>query len=179
MKSAQAKGIPFSNHNDFSVTPLDPMRMIWSSVTRKSKTGVVIGPDECVDVMTAIKALTIVPAWHYREEASKGSIEVGKLADLVILDKNPLTARVDDIPGIAVLATYKEGRKIYEAGRKTGTNDVIGPFRRQQAQAGRFIADEGRGPIPGCACCVNGLPPDVAAAAAREMTAFAASPLLA
>jgi predicted amidohydrolase YtcJ len=107
MKSAQTKGIRFSNHNDFSITPLDPMRMIWSAVQRKSKTGVVIGPDERVDVLTAIKAITTVPAWHYREEASKGSIEVGKLADLVILDKNPLDVPPDDILTIKVVETLK------------------------------------------------------------------------
>ena len=129
------------------VTPVDPMLMIWSAVTRKSKTGVVIGPDERVDVMTAIKALTIVPAWQYREEAIKGSIEVGKLADLVILDQNPLTAAIDDIPGIKVVETFKEGQTIYAAGEKSGAIDAVRPVRRRPGrsrQAGGFVADDGR-----------------------------------
>ena len=61
----------------FLVTPVDPMLMVWSAVTRQSKDGVIIGPDERIDVMTALKAVTLVPAWQYKEEANKGSIEVG------------------------------------------------------------------------------------------------------
>ncbi len=179
MKSAQAKGIPFSNHCDFSITPLDPMRMIWSSVQRKSKTGIVIGPDERIDVMTAIKALTIIPAWHYREEASKGSIEVGKLADLVILDKNPLTVPVDDIPGIKVVETLKEGRTIYAAGQKAGVNeDGISPSGRAGRHAGAFFADDGAAVQPGCACCNGSLTGARQQAALNSMTELAASPLL-
>ena len=53
------------------------MLMVWSAVTRQSKDGVIIGPDERIDVMTALKAVTLVPAWQYKEEANKGSIEVG------------------------------------------------------------------------------------------------------
>ena len=178
MKSALGKGLRFSNHNDFMVTPIDPMLMIWSAVTRKSKTGVVIGPDERVDVMTAIKALTIVPAWHYREEAMKGSIEVGKLADLVILDKNPLTAAVDDIPGITVVETLKEGQTIYAAGQKSGALDAVPAAKpRTVRQAGGFIADDGRASV-GCACCEGSLTGTSHAAALRSMRDLAASPLL-
>jgi predicted amidohydrolase YtcJ len=181
MKSAQTKGIPFSNHNDFSVTPLDPMMMIWSAVQRRSKSGVIIGPDERVDVLTAIKSLTVVPAWHYREEHSKGSIEVGKLADLVILDKNPLTVPVDDIPGIKVVETLKEGRTIYTASQKAGVNfhgnlHGLGP-RRQARGPGVFFADEAGAPAVGCACCDGKLAGPSLDRARVSMEAFVDSPL--
>ena len=154
MRSAEAKDICFSNHNAFMVTPIDPMRMIWSAVQRKSKSGVVLGPDERVDVITAIKALTINPAWHYREEARKGSIEVGKLADLVILDKNPLTVPVDDILGIEVVETFKDGQSIYAARVKAGLNDEQHPPARHASRQSRFAVDDGPGVLPtGCACC--------------------------
>ena len=179
MKSALAKGLRFSNHNDFMVTPVDPMLMIWSAVTRKSKTGVVIGPDERVDVMTALKALTVIPAWQYREEASKGSIEVGKLADLVILDQNPLTAAIDDIPGIKVVETLKEGATIYAAAEKSGANEYrLGPTQVAASGASPFVADDGTATV-GCACCEGSLTGTTHAAALKSMREFAISPLLA
>ncbi|MBW4467448.1 MAG: amidohydrolase [Pegethrix bostrychoides GSE-TBD4-15B] len=113
MASAMGKGLRCSNHSDFSVTPMDPMRMAWSTVTRQSREGEIIGPDERVDVWLALKALTIEAAWQIREEDSKGTIEVGKLADLVILDGNPLTVATDQILNIKVIETMKEGVKVY------------------------------------------------------------------
>jgi predicted amidohydrolase YtcJ len=176
MKSAQTKGIRFSNHNDFSITPLDPMRMIWSAVQRKSKSGVVIGPDERVDVMTAIKAITIAPAWHYREEASKGSIEVGKLADLVILDKNPLDVPVDEILTIKVVETFKEGKTIYAAGQKAGASEHrLAPWRFASSEPRVFVADDGGAPKPGCACCDGGLNGETREAALQSMRELATS----
>jgi len=114
MKSAAEKGLRFSNHNDFSVTPLEPMRMIWTAVKRQAREGNIIGPDERVDVWQALKALTIDAAYQNFEEDSKGSLEVGKLADMVILDKNPLTVEIDAILDIEVLETFKEGVSIYK-----------------------------------------------------------------
>jgi predicted amidohydrolase YtcJ len=113
MASAMAKGIHCSNHSDFSVTPMDPMRMAWSAVARQSREGEIIGPDERVDIWQSLKALTIEAAWQIREEDNKGTIEVGKLADLVILDANPLTVPTDEILTIKVVETLKEGVKVY------------------------------------------------------------------
>ena len=59
--------------------------------------------------------MTINVAWQYDEQASKGSIEVGKLADLVILDRNPLTVDPMTIKDIKVVETFKEGKSIYRA----------------------------------------------------------------
>jgi hypothetical protein len=113
MKSAIDKGLVCSNHTDFSVTPMDPMRVMWSSITRQSREGKVIGPAERIDRWEALKALTINAAWQLFEEDQKGTLEAGKLADLVILDANPLTVATDDILKIKVVETLKEGVTVY------------------------------------------------------------------
>lgn len=154
MKSAVAKGLRCSNHNDFMVTPVDPMLMVWSAMTRQSRSGVIVGPDERVDVMTALKAVTTTAAWQYREEDRKGSIEIGKLADLVILDRNPVTADVDDIPSIKVVETFKEGTTVYRASqRHGGLPGPIGPRLKAKATRSAFRADDGQGMALGCFCC--------------------------
>jgi predicted amidohydrolase YtcJ len=117
MKSAIAKGLTCSNHTDFSVTPMDPMRVMWSACTRRSRGGRVIGPNERIDRWESLKALTVNAAWQLREDKDKGTIEVGKLADLVILDGNPLTVAEDRILDIRVVETLKEGASVYR--RKT------------------------------------------------------------
>jgi predicted amidohydrolase YtcJ len=111
--SAIKKGLRCSNHNDFSVTPMEPMRMVWSAVSRLSRSKYIIGPDERIDPWQALKALTIEAAWQIREEDQKGTLQVGKLADLVILDGNPLTMATDRILDIAVVETFKEGNTVY------------------------------------------------------------------
>ena len=114
MKSAIAKGLRCSNHSDFSVTPMDPMRMMWSAVTRQSRAGRIIGPNERIDRWESLKALTINAAWQLREEDQKGTIAVGNLADLVILDGNPLTVADDKILDIKAVETFKEGKSVYK-----------------------------------------------------------------
>jgi predicted amidohydrolase YtcJ len=96
------------------VAPLDQMFVIWTAVNRISRGGVVIGPDQRVTPMEALKAITINAAYQYSEQSSKGSIEPGKLADLVILSGNPLTVPVDAIKDIKVDETVKEGKSIYK-----------------------------------------------------------------
>ncbi len=115
MAAAQQAGIRFTNHTDFSVTPMEPMRMMHSAITRRARSGTVIGPDQAVDPMTALKAITIDAAWQIREEDTKGTLEVGKLADLVVLSANPLTVPVDDLLAIKVVETFKEGASVYKA----------------------------------------------------------------
>jgi hypothetical protein len=83
-------------------------------VTRKTRSGAVLGPEHRVPVITALKAMTIWPAWQHFEEKTKGSIEVGKLADFVILSDNPLTIAQEKLAEIKVLETIKEDKTIYQ-----------------------------------------------------------------
>jgi predicted amidohydrolase YtcJ len=115
MASAIAKGLHCSNHNDFSVTPVEPMRMVVTAVERISRKGEVIGPAERISPWQALKALTIEAAWQIREEGEKGTIEAGKLADLVLLDADPTAVPTGGILDIAVVETFKEGKSVYRA----------------------------------------------------------------
>ena len=114
-RSAINRGIRFSNHSDFAVTPLNPMFILWTSVSRTSRSGHVIGPDECLTAAEGLRALTIDAAYQYGEEASKGSLEAGKLADLVVLNANPTKVATDKIKDIKVVETFKEGVSVYHA----------------------------------------------------------------
>lgn len=104
----------FGTHHDAPVALPDSMRVLSATVTRKTRTGQVLGADHRVPIATALKAMTIWPAWQHFEENTKGSIEVGKLADFVILSENPLTINEDKIAEIKVLETIKEGHSIYK-----------------------------------------------------------------
>jgi hypothetical protein len=115
MRDAIDAGLRPTNHTDAVVAPLDQMFMLWSAVNRVSRAGVEIGPDQRVTPLEGLKAMTIWAAEQYGEQASKGSLEVGKLADLVILDKNPLKVDKMAIKDIRVVETIKEGKAIYRA----------------------------------------------------------------
>jgi hypothetical protein len=107
------RGMKFTTHHDAPVAFPDSMRVLDATVTRRSRSGDIIGPDQRVDVMTALKAMTIWPAWQHFEEKTKGSIEVGKLADLIILDKDPTIVDPETIDQIKVVETIKEGTTVF------------------------------------------------------------------
>ena len=113
MASAMALGLHCSNHNDFSVTPIEPMRMVETAMTRRTRTGVVLGESERVSAEAALRALTIEAAWQIREESSKGSLATGKRADLVILDADPTATPAEQLNAIGVVATLKDGACIH------------------------------------------------------------------
>ena len=115
MRAAIDKGLRPTNHTDFVVAPLDQMFVVWTAVNRISRSGAVIGPDQRITPMEALRAITINAAYQYAEEKSKGSLESGKLADLVIVDKNPLKVEAMSIKDIKVVETIKEGKTIYKA----------------------------------------------------------------
>jgi len=115
MKTAIAMGLRPTNHTDFSLALNDQMLVVWSAVNRGMRNGEVLGPDERTSPLDAIKAITINAAYQYFEEADKGTIEPGKLADLVILDNNPLKVAPDAIKDIRVVKTVKEGKTIYKS----------------------------------------------------------------
>ena len=111
--SALKKDIPFTIHTDAFVTPPSIIDMIYFAVNRKTLSGAVLGPDQRIPVMDAIRAVTINAARQYFEEGSKGSLDVGKKADFVILSKNPLKVEKDQLRSIKVLKTIKNGKTIY------------------------------------------------------------------
>ena len=108
-------GLHPTNHTDFYVAPLDQMFMLWSAVNRISRAGEVIGAGQRITPMEGLKAMTLWAAEQYGEQKSRGSLEVGKLADLVVLDGNPLKVDPMKIKDIRVVQTIKEGRTIYSA----------------------------------------------------------------
>lgn len=108
------RGMKFTSHHDAPVAFPNSMRVLDATVTRRSRSGDIIGPDQRIDVMTALKAMTIWPAWQHFEEKSKGSIEIGKLADFVILDKDPTAIDPENLDEIKVLETIKEGVTIFD-----------------------------------------------------------------
>ncbi len=91
------------------------MFVVWTAVNRISRSGETIGADQRVTALEALKAITINAARQYREADTKGSLEVGKLADLVVLDDNPLTVDPMKIKDITVVETIKEGSTVYRA----------------------------------------------------------------
>jgi predicted amidohydrolase YtcJ len=117
LKSARALGLRPANHTDFNVAPLSQIFTIHTAVNRISRSGQTIGADERVTPLEALEAITIDGARLYGEEAKKGSIEVGKLADFAILSGNPLTVPPATIETIRVEETIKEGKTVWKAGR--------------------------------------------------------------
>ena len=110
-----SRGMMFTSHHDAPVARPDSMRVLSATVTRRSRTGDIIGPHHRVPVATALKAMTIWAAHQHFEEASKGSIEVGKLADFVVLSDNPLSVAPEALATLKVVETIKEGVRIYRA----------------------------------------------------------------
>ena len=115
MRDATDKGLAPTNHTDFVVAPLDQLFMLWSAVNRISRAGAVIGAEQRVTPGEALKAQTLYVAQQFGEQASKGSLEPGKLADMVVLDGNPLKVEPMAIKDIKVIETLKEGKTIYKA----------------------------------------------------------------
>jgi predicted amidohydrolase YtcJ len=113
LSSATDRGLPFTIHNDSPVVPPDMMRLMWSAVSRTTRSGKTLGPDQRISPLQALKAVTKDAAYQYFEEDRKGTIEVGKLADLTVLSDNPLLVQPALIKDIRVLETIKEGETIF------------------------------------------------------------------
>ncbi|MFO0995780.1 MAG: amidohydrolase [Alphaproteobacteria bacterium] len=103
------QGIPAPGHSDAAVCQFNPFLAMWSMVNRKTATGQSLDPREAVTSMEALRAYTTLGAWSGREEASKGSLEPGKLADFAVLDRDYFTIDPDEIREVRVLATYVGG----------------------------------------------------------------------
>lgn len=112
--SALKRGMNFTLHQDPPVKMPDMILAIHNAVNRKTQSGRVLGEDQKISVNDAIKAVTINGAYQYFEEDIKGSLEIGKYADLVILDENPLKVEAEELKNIKILETIKEGVSIFK-----------------------------------------------------------------
>ncbi|MDH3616908.1 MAG: amidohydrolase [Gammaproteobacteria bacterium] len=108
------RGVPFTIHNDAPIVPPDMMRLWWATVNRNTRSGFVLGADQRASVYEALNAMTLTAAWQYFEEDRKGSITAGKQADLVVLDRDPMSADPDTIKDIKVLETIARGHTVFE-----------------------------------------------------------------
>ena len=113
-KSAADKGILYTFHQDAPVIDPDMIETIWATVNRTTKNGVLLGADERISALEAVKAVTCNAAYQYFEEDLKGTIKEGKLADMIILDKNILKVNPMEIKDVQVLETIKEGKSIFK-----------------------------------------------------------------
>ena len=113
--SALQRGMPFTFHQDAPVIEADMLETIWCAVCRTTRSGVVLGPQERLQPLDALRAVTVNAAYQYFEEGSKGSLAPGKRADLVILDRDPLQVPHQQLRDIKVLQTIKDGETIFSA----------------------------------------------------------------
>lgn len=118
---ARELGMIFTSHHDAPVALPDSMRVYYATVNRISRTGRPIGPDQRVTPLEGLKALTLWAATQYKEENSKGSLELGKNADLVVLSANPLKVKPETIADIKVEQTIKDGVTVYSRAAATHT----------------------------------------------------------
>jgi len=109
-RSAVEMGIAVAGNSDSPVSAAEPLLRIQSMVTRKTAEGKVYGPEQKVSVKAAIRIWTMGSAYASFEEDIKGSIEVGKLADFVVLSQDPTATAPDRIKDINVERTYVGGR---------------------------------------------------------------------
>jgi predicted amidohydrolase YtcJ len=134
------RGMIFTSHHDAPVAFPDSMRVLDATVTRESRgTGRILGPQQRVDVITALKAMTIWAAYQKFEEDTKGSLTVGKLADFAILSADPTAVDPRTIDTIKVTETVKGGKSIFRlqpGQRAERTPANIGPLLQVVASGG-------------------------------------------
>jgi predicted amidohydrolase YtcJ len=114
-RSALDRGMKITLHHDAPIAHWGMLPVAAAAVNRVTSGGQLLGPDERITPYEALRAVTKDAAWQYFEEHRKGTIERGKLADLVILDADPLAIDPAQLAGIKVLETIKEGQTIYRA----------------------------------------------------------------
>lgn len=114
LSSAVKKGVRIGIHNDTPSSGPNVLFSVWSAVNRKTFTGKTLGYEQKISAYQALQGFTVNAAYQYKEELNKGTLAKGMLADLVILDRNPLKVIPDDIKNIQVLQTIKHGKRVYE-----------------------------------------------------------------
>ncbi|BCL63052.1 hydrolase [Desulfomarina profundi] len=106
-------GLTITTHHDAPVTFPNSMRVLDAAVNRVTRSGKILGPKQRLTAYEALKTFTEWAAFQYFEENSKGTITKGKLADFVILDKNPLKIEPMKIHDIKIIESIKEGKTVY------------------------------------------------------------------
>ena len=114
-KSSLDRNMPFTVHNDAPVVPPDMIRLLWSTTNRKTRSGKVLGEEQKISIYAALEAMTINAAYQHFEDDIKGTIEVGKQADLVVLSEDPLSIHPEKLLNVKVVATYSKGTEIFNA----------------------------------------------------------------
>ena len=114
VNSALKYDLIYTFHQDTPVIEPDMFETIWCAVNRTTRDGKLLGEDEKISVLEAIKTVTINAAYQYGEEEIKGSLKAGKNADFIIVDKNPLKVAKDELRNIKILETIKDGKVIWK-----------------------------------------------------------------
>ena len=112
--STVARGMPFTVHNDAPIVPPDMIRLLWATTNRITRSGKTLGADQRVSIYDGLRGMTIYAAYQNFEESIKGSIEVGKQADLVVLSEDPLAMNTIDLLNLKVEQTYSKGNLIFD-----------------------------------------------------------------
>ena len=112
-RSTLDRGMKITLHHDAPVASWGMLPVVSAAVNRVTSSGKLLGPGERITAYEAVRAVTKDAAWQYFEEHRKGTLEAGKLADMVILDADPTAVAADKIGGLQVLETIKEGKTIY------------------------------------------------------------------
>jgi predicted amidohydrolase YtcJ len=114
--SAVAAGLKFTMHSDYNVSPINPLHYVKVATTRTLwDGGEVLGEDQKVSVQQALKAITIDAAWQINADDRLGSLTPGKLADFVLLDKDPQAVEPETIDSIKVIGTWCNGQQVFRA----------------------------------------------------------------
>jgi len=104
----------FTIHNDAPIVPPDILRLLWATTNRLTRTGKVLGSEQRISTYDALLAVTRHAAYQHYEETEKGSIEVGKIADLVVLDRDPLAVSSKELLDLEVEMTVSRGAIVFE-----------------------------------------------------------------
>lgn len=115
LRTADKLGVKIGIHNDSPSSGPNVLFSVWSAVNRKTFSGKILGEEQRIDAYKALQGFTVNAAYQYKEETQKGTLAKGMLADLVVLDRNPLNVAPDDIKNIRVVQTIKHGKRLYHA----------------------------------------------------------------
>ncbi len=112
--STVGRKMVFTIHNDAPIVPPDILRLLWATTNRLTRTGKVLGSEQRISTYDALSAVTRHAAYQHYEETEKGSIVVGKIADLVVLDRDPLVVSSKELLDLEVEMTISRGAIVFE-----------------------------------------------------------------